>query len=86
MILRHQFFSATATGILRGRTLPHCGRPCIIYCSQNRRRRITGLCLWRRERRREALSVPLHQMDHGKSAPAAVFYGKRKRPLPMPRG
>ena len=30
MILRHQFFSATATGILRGRTLPHCGCPCIV--------------------------------------------------------
>ncbi len=42
--------------------------------------------LWRRERRREALFVSLHQMDYGKSAPAAVSYGKRKRPLPMPRG
>ncbi len=30
MILRHQFCSATAAGILRGRTLPHCGCPCIV--------------------------------------------------------
>ncbi len=56
------------------------------YFAQNRRRRITGLCLWRRERRHEALSVSLHQMDYGKSAPATASYGKRKRPLPMPRG
>jgi len=80
MLLRYQFCSATAAGILKGRTLPYCGCPCIICCSLGSIYGPAGFCYYS-PRLQSWLPSHVSSLRMEKAPVLAAFFNTLRLPL-----